>query len=137
MHLGFSRNVLLSLKQSLVRNPEACHWVKVTTIDRPSKSQLQEILTQWQQESGGSPYSEANPEKRWTESINLHEHMDEDEKVTYASADLTDRAKVKLLKQISRKLEAKILTQLEQRGYQDELRFNPKLKESGILDVKE
>lgn len=136
-HLGFSRNVLLSLKQSLVRNPNACHWVKVTTIERPSKSQLQDILTQWQAESGSNPYSDQNPEKRWTESIQLSEHMDPSEKTAYADPTLDARAKVKLLKQVSRRLEADILACLSTRGYQDDLRFNPKLKESGLLDVKE
>ena len=137
MHLGFSRNVLLSLKQCLIRYPEACHWIKAATIERPSKAHLQDILAQWQTDAGGPPYSDHNPENRWTESINLHQHMVTEEKMAYDGSDLNERAKVKLLKQVSRRLEANILSNLEARGYQDELRFNPKLKESGLLDVKE
>lgn len=137
VHLGFSRNVLLSLKQSLIRSPDNCHWVKIVTIERPSKSQLLEIVTQWETEVGGSPYSKQNPQPQWTESINLHEHMTPEEQTAHAGPDLDARGKVKLLKQVSRRLEAVILSKLEMREFQDELRFNPKLKESGLLDVKD
>jgi hypothetical protein len=136
-HLGFSRNVLLSLKQNLIRNPSACHWVKIATIERPSKRDLEAILAHWQEESGGSPYSERNPEERWIQSINLHELMTDEEKAAYADPALNERGRVKALKQTSHRLEADILLQLKARGCQEELRFNPKLKETGILDIKE
>ena len=136
-HLGFSRNVLLSLKQNLIRNPDACHWVKVATINRPSKRDLETILQHWQEEMGGSPYSDQNPAERWNQSINLHEHMTEDEKVAYTDPALNDRGRVKALKQTSRRLEAEILRCLEARGCLEDLRFNPKLKETGVLDIKE
>ncbi|MEM9137402.1 MAG: GIY-YIG nuclease family protein [Cyanobacteria bacterium P01_F01_bin.42] len=137
VHLGFSRNVQLSLKQSLVRRPESCQWVKVETIDRPSKSHLQDILTQWQTECGGDPYSIDNPERRWTESINLHEHLTADEQARYADPETNDRGKIKILKQASRRIESDILTKLRDRGFDDSLRFNPKLKESGVLEIKD
>lgn len=136
-HLGFSRNVLLSLKQNLIRNPDACHWVKVATIDRPSKRDLEAILQHWQEECGGSPYTDDNPEKLWNQSINLHENMTEDEKAAYDDPTLNDRGRVKALKKTSRRLEAEILVRLEARGCHEELRFNPKLKETGVLDIKE
>ena len=63
--------------------------------------------------------------------------MNSEEKASYAGSKLDERGKVKLLKQVSRQLEAKILDTLAQRGFDDELRFNPKLKETGILEVKE
>ncbi len=43
---------------------------------------------------------------------------------------------VKLLKQVARRVEAKILEELKTRGVQTEIRFNPKLKENGLLDLK-
>ncbi|MGB3757948.1 MAG: GIY-YIG nuclease family protein, partial [Rivularia sp. (in: cyanobacteria)] len=33
--VGYSRDVFLSLRQHLVRQPEFCYWVKVETIERP------------------------------------------------------------------------------------------------------
>jgi hypothetical protein len=43
---------------------------------------------------------------------------------------------IKLLKQVSRRVEAQILEALKSRGVQTEIRFNPKLKENGLLDLK-
>ena len=137
VHLGLSRNVLLSLKQNLIRNPDACHWVKVATIDRPSKRDLEAILHQWETESGGSPYSEHNPAERWNQSISLHEQMTEAEKAAYGDPTLSDRGRVKALKKTSHRLETEILSRLEARGCQENLRFNPKLKETGVLDIKD
>ncbi len=42
----------------------------------------------------------------------------------------------KLLKNIARRVEAKILEVLKARGLQENIRFNPKLKNSGLLDLK-
>ena len=38
--VGYSRDVYLSLKQHLVRQPQECYWVKVQTIARPSRTVL-------------------------------------------------------------------------------------------------
>jgi hypothetical protein len=50
--------------------------------------------------------------------------------------DLDGLAQIKLLKQVARRVEETILTKLQQRGVQTEIRFNPKLKEQGLLDLK-
>jgi hypothetical protein len=42
----------------------------------------------------------------------------------------------KLLKQIARRVEEQIFAALKARGLQEEIRFNPKLKTSGLLDLK-
>jgi hypothetical protein len=41
-----------------------------------------------------------------------------------------------VLKQVARRAEAEILDVLKARGVQVEIRFNPKLKEAGLLDLK-
>ena len=38
--VGYSRDIYLSLKQHLVRQPQKCYWLKMQTIDRPSRSIL-------------------------------------------------------------------------------------------------
>ena len=136
VHTGYSRNVLLSLKQHLIRNPKACHGVKVATIERPSKRLLEDIIQAWNQESGGSPYDSDNLESIWAESTQLLPHMTPEDRAKYDDPQLDHRSKVKLLKQTSRRLEAEILKVLEEKGCQEELRFNPKLKETGILELK-
>ncbi|MGL4620405.1 MAG: GIY-YIG nuclease family protein, partial [Chroococcidiopsis sp.] len=45
-------------------------------------------------------------------------------------------AQIKILKTAARRVEAEILSQLQTRGLQMQLRFNPKLKEQGLLDLK-
>jgi len=45
-------------------------------------------------------------------------------------------AKDKLLKNVARRVENEILSQLKARGVTEEIRFNPKLKTSGLLDLK-
>lgn len=37
-YVGYSRDVDLSLKQHLVRQPQKCYWLKVQTTDRPSRA---------------------------------------------------------------------------------------------------
>ena len=40
--VGYSRDIYLSLKQHLVRQPEQCYWIKATTIDRPNRTRSEE-----------------------------------------------------------------------------------------------
>jgi hypothetical protein len=42
----------------------------------------------------------------------------------------------KILKNAARRVESQILSELESRGVQMQIRFNPKLKEKGLLDLK-
>ena len=41
--VGYSRDIYLSLKQHLVRQPQCCYWVKVQTIERPQRKVLENI----------------------------------------------------------------------------------------------
>ena len=60
--------------------------------------------------------------------------MTADEQAEYAR--LEEVNQIKYLKKIARRVEAEILATLKARGVQMDLRFNPKLKESGLLDLK-
>jgi hypothetical protein len=128
--VGYSRDIYLSLKQHLARQSSDCHWLKVHLIDRPSRTLLEEIRQAWRSDSG--PFEEE--EKRWTEPIDAKRSMTDTEKEAYEKADEIDR--LKLLKQIARRVENDIQKELQQRGVQMEIRFNPKLKEQGLLDLK-
>ncbi len=39
--VNYSRDIYLSLKQHLVRQPNSCYWLKVQTIDKPNRTQLE------------------------------------------------------------------------------------------------
>ena len=62
--------------------------------------------------------------------------MSEEERSHYENPAHDELTQIKILKNIARRIEAEILAQLKARGVQTEIRFNPKLKEEGLLDLK-
>jgi hypothetical protein len=132
--VGYSRDIYLSLKQHLVRQPEHCYWVKVKTIDRPNRTFLESVQSHWIFENGSVPIGNEEANSRWLDPISTHHAMTAAESTSFA--DLDGLAQIKLLKQVARRVEETILAKLQQRGIQAEIRFNPKLKEQGLLDLK-
>ncbi|MBD2081267.1 GIY-YIG nuclease family protein [Leptolyngbya sp. FACHB-17] len=129
--IGFSRDVFLSLRQHLVRCLSECYWIKVQTFDRPNRTLLETIRTAWIEENHLSIDNEA----KWTEPIQVKSLMTDEERSTYESA-LDEFTQGKALKNVARRIEAGIMAQLKARNVQTEIRFNPKLKEEGLLDLK-
>jgi hypothetical protein len=132
-YVGYSRDVYLSLKQHLVRQPQNCYWVKVQTITRPSRKILEDIAAAWIKENGTIPIGNQE-ESVWTEPIDANVAMTEEEKAQYQQSDELEQIKIK--KKIARRVEADIQRQLSDRGVKMDIRFNPKLKEKGLLDLK-
>jgi hypothetical protein len=132
--VGYSRDIYLSLKQHLVRQPELCYWVKATTIDRPNRTFLESVQSSWIAENGSVPVGNGVANSTWIDPISTNNAMTAAESASFE--DLDGVAQIKLLKQVARRVEATILTQLQARGVQTEIRFNPKLKEQGLLDLK-
>lgn len=132
--VGYSRDIYLSLKQHLVRKVTACYWVKVTTIARPNRTFLDKVQSAWIDENGCIPSGNDLDRTSWLDPIDTNHAMTETEKTSFA--DLDGVAQIKLLKQVARRVEATILSQLQERGVRTEIRFNPKLKERGLLDLK-
>ena len=133
-YVGYSRDIYLSLKQHLVRQPNNCYWLKVQTITRPSRSILDDIRQAWIEENGSIPPGNGEDEAKWTEPIDAKSALSESETEAYQQG--LELAQAKLLKKVARRVEADVKKQLAQRGVQMELRFNPKLKEQGLLDLK-
>jgi hypothetical protein len=132
-YIGYSRDVFLSLKQHLVRQPQYCYWFKVQTIDRPSRTILEEIRAAWIAENGVMPSGNDN-EALWSQPIDAKVQMTEEERSQYEAGD--ELIQIKLLKQVARRVEEQVLAALSDRGVQMQIRFNPKLKEMGLLDLK-
>lgn len=132
--VAYSRDIYTSLKQHLVRQPQACYWLKVKTIDRPSRSILAEMQQAWIEENGTIPLGNSLEQGKWTEAIDATFAMTEAEKQDYNQGD--EVAQTKLLKNVARRVEAQIKEKLSARGVKMEIRFNPKLKEQGRLDLK-
>lgn len=133
-YVGFSRDVSTSLKQHLVRRPRQCYWVKVQTIDRPSRTLLEGIRDAWITENGTVPPGNGTDEPLWSQAIDAKVQMTDEERSAYAAGD--DLSKVKTLKQVARRVEERVLAELAERGVKMPVRFDPKLKEEGLLGLK-
>ncbi|MDZ8050868.1 MAG: GIY-YIG nuclease family protein [Aulosira sp. ZfuVER01] len=134
--VGYSRDVYLSLKQHLVRQPQQCYWLKVQTIDRPSRTVLESIEQAWIAENGSVPSGNAENKEAWTNPIDVKAVMTPEERENYQKPVNDELTQMKILKNVARRVEAEILAVLENRGCQMQIRFNPKLKEEGLLDLK-
>jgi hypothetical protein len=129
--VGYSRDIFISLKQHLVRQPQACQWVKIHLIDKPNRTILEEIVAAWT--AGQNPPGNGEAAKDWQESIDCRYAMTPEETAKFP--DLEEIAQSKLLKQVARRVEATIVEKLQARGLQTEIRFNPKTKDRGLLDI--
>lgn len=132
--VGYSRDVSLSLRQHLVRQPYQCYWVKVQTIDRPSRTALEQIRAAWIAENGSIPVGNGKDEALWSQPIDAKAKMTAAEQAAYGATD--EAGKIKVLKQVSRRIEAEVLAILSDRGVTTPIRFDPKLKEEGLLSLK-
>ncbi|MDJ0692952.1 GIY-YIG nuclease family protein [Mastigocoleus sp. MO_188.B34] len=134
--VGYSRNIFVSLKQCLVRQPQKCYWLKTQTIERPSRSVLENIEKTWIEENGSIPAGNGDEKPKWTQPIDAKLQITPEERANYENPANDEIAKMKILKNVARRVEAEILQVLEMRGLKMQVRFNPKLKEEGLLDLK-
>ena len=134
--VGYSRDTYLSLKQHLVRQTEYCYWLKVQIIDRPNRTILENIRSSWIAENGSQPEGNGADAAKWNDPIDTKTVMTAQEVANYEGIVADELAKDKLLKNVARRVENEILSLLKARGVTEEIRFNPKLKTSGLLDLK-
>ncbi len=133
-YIGYSRDIYLSLKQHFIRQNQGCYWFKLQTIARPSRTILEGIQQAWITENCSIPPGNGEYERLWNHPIQVKPLMTPEEQNQYKKND--DIGQEKLLKQVARRVEEQILSELKDRGLQEEIRFNPKLKTSGLLDLK-
>jgi hypothetical protein len=134
--VGYSRDIYLSLKQHLVRQPEQCYWVKVQTIERPNRTILENIENAWIAENGNIDLGGSENKQKWTNPIDTKVLMTDEENTQFQNPLIDDLVKMKLIKNVARRVEEEILAVLLARGLKTQIRFNPKLKEDGLLDLK-
>ncbi len=120
--------------EHLVRQPQKCYWLKAQTIDRPSRTILEGIRDAWITENGSISAGNTTEEAKWTQPIDAKVTMTADEQTRFASSEELTQSKI--LKNAARRVESQILSELESRGVKMQIRFNPKLKEKGLLDLK-
>ncbi|KKJ01164.1 GIY-YIG nuclease family protein [Prochlorothrix hollandica] len=133
-YVGLSRDIYASLRQHLVRRPHQCHWLKFQTLDRPNRTVLEGTRQQWIDENGAVPLGNGAEEAHWTQAIDAKAQMTPEEQAAVAAAD--DLGRSNLLRDVSRRVEAEIFAILAARGVTLKFRFDPKLKEQGLLNLK-
>ena len=133
-YVGYSRDISVGLTQHLVRCPQQCHWFKVHTVERPSRTLLDKIRTAWLAEYGSIPPGNSDQQLQWEKPIDAKTFMTEEERDAIANADSAQTPK--LLKQLARRVEADVKAKVADRGAQIAVKFNPKLKEQGLLALK-
>ncbi len=135
-YIGYSRDVAQSLKLHLVRQPTACYWVQVLPVGRPSRQALEGQRQAWFTELGYVPEGNQQEPSPWEVPVDIKADLSQAEQAALADPRLDDVQRTKRLKQAVRDREAALVAYLAQRHCQLELRFNPKLKEQGLLDLK-
>ena len=65
--------------------------------------------------------------------IDAKAQMTAAEQAAYANSD--DLGRIKTLKQVARRVEAEVTSTLEARGFATAVRFDPKQKEKGLLEL--
>lgn len=133
-YVGYSRDVSVGLTQHLVRCPQQCHWFKLHTVTRPSRTLLDEIRTAWIAEYGTLPPGNGDQQLAWEKPIDAKAFMTDAERNAIANAEPSQTNK--LLKQLARRVEADVKAKVADRGAQIPIKFNPKLKEQGLLSLK-
>ena len=134
-YIGYSRDIFLSLRQHLVRRPHQCHGLKVQVIERPSRTLLETIRQEWLSDQDAPPPGNTTDQSLWEQPLPIEAAMTPAEQTAFQNAQLDDIGRIKVLKQVGRRMEAEILATLTERGLQASIRFNPKLKEKGLLDL--
>lgn len=127
-YVGISRDIATSLKQHIVRVPDRCYWYKTWQIENPDRNLLTAIQQAWQ----GSLTIDR---QLWEKPIDCRGLMTNQEKEKLAQA-AEEKQVNRTLKDIARRVEAEIIQKLTDRGVSFEIRFNPKRKEEGLLDLK-
>jgi hypothetical protein len=97
---------------------------------------LEDFEKAWIAENGSLPLGNGENKIKWTNPIDIKTLMTPEEQANYQSPVNDELAQMKILKNVARRVEAEILAVLETRGLQMQVRFNPKLKEEGLLDLK-
>lgn len=133
-YVGYSRNISVGLLQHLVRCPQQCHWFKVYTVERPSRTVLDEIRSAWLAEHGSVPPGNGHQQLAWEKPIDAKAFMTDEERDELSNSDPARTPK--LLKQLARRVEVDVKANVEARGAHIPIKFNPKLKEKGVLALK-
>ncbi|BBN10299.1 hypothetical protein MPTK1_5g02430 [Marchantia polymorpha subsp. ruderalis] len=136
-YVGVTRQVYQSMRLHFARFPSKCFYVKVQHLSRPSRALLEGIRDQWIADNGSPPPGNDNGEmqNRWENPLDCKVFMT-DEEMRLLEEAAPGPPKAAVLKNVARRIEKTLMAAFEERKCTDKLRFEPKLKDRGLLDLK-
>lgn len=141
LYLGKSRDIHNSLRMHLGRRPADCCAYRSLPLPRPSRTAFDTILAAWAAEVGGNPPGNdgGDEQARWEKPIDVR-WAGSGVSLTAAEQEAlndcvlaADAAKV--LKKVCRRVQGEVEAVLKARGSKEPMKWAPKLKEKGLLDV--
>eukprot|EP00897_Mesotaenium_endlicherianum_P010754 jgi/Mesen1/9707/ME000069S09118 len=136
-YIGISRGVYQSMRLHFARRPRQCSWVKLQHITRPSRAALEAIKDRWIAENGTLPAGNDGGEVQnlWENPLDCKPLMTEEERQRVEEA-APGPPTAKAYKMVARRVEAELEEGFKARRCTETLRFDPKLKEQALLDLK-
>ncbi|GBG74290.1 hypothetical protein CBR_g18701 [Chara braunii] len=136
-YVGMSRQVYQSMRLHFARMPSKCHFVKVVHIASPSRAVLESIQTAWITENDTRPPGNDGGEIQhlWENALDCKPLMTDEEKELIEKTEEGPK-RARTLKNVARRIESQLVEQFKLRNVSETLRFDPKLKEKGLLDLK-
>jgi hypothetical protein len=105
-------------------------------VSKPDRTLLESVKAFWIEGNGSLPPGNGPLKTQWEQPIDVKSQMLPEESAQYIDPQLDEPKHQSVLKNAARRIETEILATLSQRGVTEQLRFNPKLKENGLLDLK-
>lgn len=135
-YIGVTRGIRDALRLHLGRCPDECHGVQVHHITKPSRSLLEQVRATWIEQLGSTPPGNADEAAtaRWEAPLDVRPLMTAEEQEHFE--EMSDKGRgASALKAVGRRIEAGKVAALEARGVKEPMRFDPKLKGQGLLDL--
>jgi len=136
--VGVSRNINQSLRMHLARQPSLTYSFKYHHISKPSRTLLESIRDSWIQNNSGEVDGNDNGENQnlWEAALDVKPLMTEEDKAALAAGKEASKIKEEsAMKRIARRYEDEKVAILTERGCKESMRFCPKLKTGGLLDL--
>lgn len=136
-YIGVSRNVMQSLWLQLGRMPSQTYAFKVHHITKPNRSLLEATRQAWIKELGAAPPGNDGDSLQalWEGPLDVKPLMTEADHQLIEAAREKNRPEENAMKKVAKRFENAKIEMLTSRGVTESLRFDPKLKGKGLLDL--
>lgn len=134
-HICISRDVAISLRRCLARCPDESHLFSAHYLPRPSRTAFAALKTSWLDAVGGAVGNDdGEVQKAWESPIDVRAQLNDEE--IEEMRDCLPGADKKILRRAANRIEDEIVEGLGERGVTEKLRFAPKIKDTGLLDIE-